>query len=108
MLESEHVLDNYKNIKEVADTLFLSMNQPCVTDIRNYGLTWCIDIKTGTLTDEDISKLFLDNGLYLGVWNSPTHTGQLLIHVPSVFDHQYYVELRIRLRQVLEQLSGQL
>lgn len=105
VLDNENIYNEYPVIVETADKIFQSLNYNCLTGIRNYGLTWCLDIKTGSLTDEDVSKLFLDNGLFLGVWNSPTHTGQLLIHVPNINDAQYFNQLEQRLNCVLGKLS---
>lgn len=105
VLSSENVYENYQVVVSTADNIFKSLKYSCLTGIRNYGLTWCLDIKTSVLTDEDISKLFLDNGLFLGVWNSPTHTGQLLIHVPNILDDAYFDQLEKRVNAVLGALS---
>jgi adenosylmethionine-8-amino-7-oxononanoate aminotransferase len=109
VLEEEKIYNQYQHIRETASKLFNSITQyQSVTAIRSYGLTWCLDVNTGNLSDEEISNLFLSNGLYLGVWNSPAHTKRILIHLPNVFDQIYFDKLEKRITGVLEQLSDNL
>lgn len=110
VLENENVYDQYQHIKKEATTMFDKITiHKCIRNIRTYGSTWCLDINSGMLTDEDISELFLNNGLYLGIWNSsPSYTKHVLIHLPNIFDQDYFTQLEHRLNIVLEQLSDKL
>jgi putrescine aminotransferase len=101
VIETEHILDNHLAIKQRGIDMFKYL-----PSVRNYGLTWCIDVNINNKTEDEIFNLFLENGLYLGIWNNPLVTKQILINFPNVINKTYYKNLEDRLQLTLEQLCG--
>lgn len=101
IIEQEHILDNHLDIKQHGIDMFKHL-----PSVRNYGLTWCIDVNINNKTEDEIFDLFLENGLYLGIWNNPLVTKQILINFPNVINETYYKNLEERLQSTLEQLCG--
>jgi adenosylmethionine-8-amino-7-oxononanoate aminotransferase len=101
VIEQERILDNHLAIKQHGIDMFKHL-----PSVRNYGLTWCIDVNINNKTEDEIFNLFLENGLYLGIWNNPLVTKQILINFPNVINETYYKNLEERLQSTLEQLCG--
>lgn len=105
ILDKEGVYDQYPKVKENSTQLFDKLTAlPSVKNIRNYGLTWCIDLNIDNITNDYLFDLFFKNGLYLGLWNSPATTKRILIHTPIINDDSYFNMLDTRLSEVLGQL----
>jgi adenosylmethionine-8-amino-7-oxononanoate aminotransferase len=105
VLDKEKVYDQYDTIKYVADGMFNSLlDIPSVKDVRNYGLTWCIDLNIDNATNDYLVDLFFKNGLYLGLWNSPAVTKRVLIHIPNILDYEYFDNIKTRLTSVMKSL----
>jgi putrescine aminotransferase len=105
VLDDEHVYKQYDLVKETAIEIFDKLKElPSVKDIRNYGLTWCIDLRIDNMTNDYLIDLFFKNGLYLGLWNSPAETKRILIHIPSIEDTDYFNIVNARLTAVLKSL----
>jgi putrescine aminotransferase len=103
VIREECILENYHSIHTVADDYFTSLKgHEAVGDVRNYGLTWCLDLNSTNInSNSELLKVFLDHGLYLGLWNSHK---QLLISVPNVLDSDYINQLKSRLSAALKYL----
>ena len=101
VIEKENIFSNYTTIKQQGTDMFKYL-----PSVRNYGLTWCLDVNINNRTEDEIFKLFLENGLYLGIWNNPLVTKQILINFPNIVDKTYYKNLEERLQITLEQLCG--
>jgi putrescine aminotransferase len=105
IIDEEKIYNQYNGIKERSAQLFNKLKTlPSVKDIRNYGLTWCIDLNISEVTNEYLFDLFFKNGLYIGLWNSPATTNRVLIHTPNVCDDGYFNTVDKRLSSVLGQL----
>ena len=100
VIEKEKILDNYSEVRNRAEKLFGKMKKfQCVSDIRNFGLTWCLDLDSPSIHNNlDLFNLFMDNGLYLGLWNSHNN---LLIALPNILDEEYFLNLESRLSSAL-------
>lgn len=103
ILREESVLERYHSTYSLMDSYFMSLKgHEAVGDVRNYGLTWCLDLNSSKITsNSELLKVFLDHGLYLGLWNSHR---QLLISVPNTPDSYYIAELKKRLSSALKYL----
>lgn len=104
-LHKEDVYTQYAKVKNRSVQLFSKLTAlASVKDIRNYGLTWCIDLNIDNVTNDYLFNLFFKNGLYLGLWNSPATTKRILIHTPSICNDTYFNAVDTRLSAVLGQL----
>jgi adenosylmethionine-8-amino-7-oxononanoate aminotransferase len=104
-LDAERIYEQYDLIKETATVIFDNLkNLPSVKDVRNYGLTWCIDLNIENITNDYLIELFFKNGLYLGLWNSPAITKRILIHIPNIHDDNYFNTVNARLTAVLKNI----
>jgi len=101
IIKKENIDQNFINCQIASSNLVASL--PNINSFRNFGLMWCLDINP-TIDDDMLSKLFLENGLHIGLWNAPASTKKLLIQFPTVIDNEYYKELYIRLSNVLHRI----
>ena len=103
VIEKEKTLNDYDAIRIRAEQLFDKMQKfQCVSEIRNFGLTWCLDISSTSIDNNlDLFNLFMDNGLYLGLWNSHNN---LLIALPNILDEEYFLKLESRLSSALNSI----
>jgi adenosylmethionine-8-amino-7-oxononanoate aminotransferase len=105
VLDDERVYKQYDSVKETAIKIFDKLKElPSVKNVRNYGLTWCIDLNIENMTNDYLIDLFFKNGLYLGLLNSPAETKRILIHIPSMEDTNYFNLVNSRLTTVLKSL----
>lgn len=96
VIKKENILDQQSTSRSLANTVFKNFTT------RNYGLTWCLDI-THNKDSSEVFKIMLDNGLYMGLWNS--NPNRLLISVPNTIDINYYTKLEQRLNSAIWKLT---
>lgn len=105
VIEKEQIYQNFSTVAELAETNFENyLNFNSVKAVRNYGTVWCIDLDISNRTDDDITNLFFEHGIYLGLWNDPAVKKQILIQTPTVVSEEYHSQLNQRLSQVLHKL----
>jgi len=102
VVKTEKVCEEYDSVKVVSESMFNRLKEiNTVKQVRNYGLTWCIDIDTNK-TEDEFADLFVQNGMYLGLWNHPSHKKQILIHTPSILSDYYFSNIEHRLSNLLK------
>lgn len=102
--EEENINLQYDAVKNVSSSIFNNLtNIESVKETRNYGLTWCMDIETNK-TEKELFDLFVEEGLYLGLWNNPSKRKQILVHTPNVLDDYYFTEIDKRLTSTFKKI----
>lgn len=105
VVKNENILENFDSVHQAGATLVENLkNIKCVSRSRNYGMLWCLDLDIKPYTDTEISNVFLNNGLYLGLWNDISRTPRILLQMPTVYDEVYINQLQSRLQNTLSQL----
>jgi beta-alanine--pyruvate transaminase len=77
-------------------------NLPGIKSVKSHGLMFCLDINFNNQTEHEIAKMFFDQGLYLGLWNSKLNKNKLLIHCPAVYNDLYAEKLELSLSNILK------
>ena len=108
VVKKENILTNHCEVSRAAFNLIENLkNTGRIINARNYGMMWCIELDTKNLYSSiDISNLFLNNGLYLGIWNNVDNTKiagtkKLYIQFPAIYDQEYFTNLQTRLENTL-------
>lgn len=107
VIEKEQVYQNFSSVAATASTNFENyLNFNSVKAVRNFGTVWCIDLDISNKTDDDITKLFFDHNIYLGLWNDPAVKKQILIQIPTVRSDEYFAQLNRGLTRILGELCN--
>jgi putrescine aminotransferase len=106
VIDSEKIYNQYSTVSDASKKLFDGLAEiKSVKAIRNYGLTWCIDIDFSEISEEKMFQLFVDNGMFLGLWNHPSKHKQILIHTPNVYDDSYFFRLSKNMTALLKAIA---
>jgi adenosylmethionine-8-amino-7-oxononanoate aminotransferase len=97
LIEEEGHFDNFNSTLDQARVVFESLKyRDCIIEYKNYGLVFEL------ITRETEEKIFYQNGINKGLWNS--HNNRLLVIIPLNADREYFDKLNLRLQNALHRL----